>query len=397
MDPKEIETGDAQAELRRALKAASDFKHALDEHAIVAITDAAGKITYVNGKFCEISGYAESELMGQDHHIINSDHHPKEFFRELWTTIASGSVWRGEIRNRRKDGTICWVDTTIVPFLDGRGKPRQYIAIRADITERKKNEERLEEMARELDRKNNDLQSMIRAVSHDLRSPLVNVQGFTAMLGKHVEGLKEIIGKEAEGNTPTHNDIDEIGREMDLAVGFVQAGAVKMDALLSGLLTFSRLGSASLKLQDVDVNDVVASNLAAMKFQILESRAEFAIRDLPMVRADRDLLGRVFSNLLENALKFPSPGRLIALEISGELRGTEAVIRICDNGMGMTEICRSRIFDLFYRIKPTGSEGNGIGLAIVKAAMERMGGSISVSSEIGMGSAFELTLPSCAQ
>src|SRR5919199_1671354 len=171
--------------LRRSLKELADLKFALDESAIVAITDVKGRITYVNDKFCEISKYEREELLGQDHRILNSDYHPKEFIDELWRTIERGEVWRGEIDDNSKDGSVYWMDTTIVPFLNDRGRPYRYVAIQYDITDRMEATEALrssEERFRSLIRYASDIIVVLDADGEVLfESPAVErILGFKA-------------------------------------------------------------------------------------------------------------------------------------------------------------------------------------------------------------------------
>ncbi|MCF3650964.1 PAS domain-containing protein [Synoicihabitans lomoniglobus] len=152
--------------IKQAEKALIDLKAALDAHAIVAITDPRGKITYVNDNFCALSQYSREELLGQDHRLINSAHHDKAFIRNLWETITNGLIWQGEIKNRAKGGAYYWVDTTIVPFLDSLGKPTQYIAIRTDITAGRRNKDALEEAHEVLRKRTAELESFNRIMLH---------------------------------------------------------------------------------------------------------------------------------------------------------------------------------------------------------------------------------------
>ncbi len=188
-----------EAALRGALKDLADRQLALDSHSIVAVTDPRGRITYTNDKFCAISKYSREELLGQDHRILNSGYHSKAFMRDLWTTIGGGAIWSGELRNRAKDGSIYWVATTIVPFLGDDGTPSQFIAIRTDISQRKRAEELAEQRALEVEAAARIKGEFLANMSHEIRTPMngiiatADLMSETALTTEQREDLETII------------------------------------------------------------------------------------------------------------------------------------------------------------------------------------------------------------
>ncbi|MDB6130798.1 MAG: domain S-box-containing protein [Verrucomicrobiales bacterium] len=363
--------------LEASLKEVSQLKAALDECAIVAITDPQGKISYVNDKFCAISKYTRAELLGQDHRIINSGYHPKEFIHDLWKTITHGRVWHGEIKNKAKDGTFYWVDTTIVPFLNEDGKPYQYLAIRADITERKRIEQRDIEHTAQLETANRDLEAFSYSVSHDLRAPLRGVDNFVRMLQEDCADRLD-----AEGNR---------------MLNVVSSEAKRMGRLIDHLMSFSRLGRQQLESAVVDMNLLARAAFESVATSASHSgtAARFELNPLPPAHGDHSLLRQVFDNLIGNAVKYSARQPAPVVEVGGWNRDGELTYYVKDNGVGFDEKYRHKLFRIFQRLHSEEEfEGTGVGLAIVQRVIHRHGGKVLAESKLGQGATFYFTLPS---
>ena len=350
---------DSEIDPTRLIRDLGDIKFALDQSAIVATTDVAGKITYVNDKFCRISQYTREELLGQDHRILNSGHHSSTFFKALWQTIALGEIWHGEIRNRAKDGSFYWVDTTIVPFISPIGRPYQYMAIRFDITERKRAEAKLLEqqtLAR--------LGEMSAVVAHEVRNPLAGISGALQVIGSRLpdKGDRAIIG--------------DIQKRLESLNEMVQ------DLLLFARPTAPVLSATALGSLLADVAGAIGHDpdLAEVRVQVTG--------DNPSVQVDREQMRIVFQNLLLNAAQaMNNQGTVMAHVDMGPMI---CVVSITDAGPGLTAKVAEEMFNPFFTTK---NRGSGLGLPTARRIVEAHSGRITARSRSDGGAEFHVSLP----
>lgn len=366
-------------EQRKLAKAQNALVHdvrmiesAFNAHSIVAITDKSGKIRYVNEKFCLVSKYSAGELIGQDHCIVNSGYHPKEFMKDLWVTITQGQVWRGEIKNRAKDGTYYWVDTTIVPFLDSDGLPYQYVGIRTEVTNYKQLEHKMEEQVAELARSNDELEQFAYVVTHDLQEPLRAINSFVQLLKKYCD-----------------QQLDERAREL---ITHAVAGTNRMQILIDDLLTYAQV-NACQTLAEIDCELLLDNVLTDLSVIVGECNAVVTHDKLPVIQGIRFQFIQLFTNLINNALKFRRD-QLPQIHVGVEENQSEWIFSVTDNGIGIEEQYLDRIFRVFQRLHSRREyAGTGIGLAICKKVVEHHGGKIWVKSVPGIGSSFYFTIP----
>jgi PAS domain S-box-containing protein len=402
----------AEEALKASYREVKNFRAALEAIAIVSITDTKGTILYANEQFILISQYSEQELLGQNHRIVNSGYHDREFFKTMWRTISSGKPWHDEVLNRAKGGSIYWVDTAISPMLDEDGKVYQYISIRYDITARKEAEEYLrhtneeilrqkdllEEQALEIEIANSQLSAInevlsernkqlmeldreknefLGIVTHDLKNPIAAVRGLVGLVHDGVV--------EAEQAKEIHSQI--------------AAAADRMMVLVDNLLDINRLESGAIAFQIVkfDMLPLVEGIVGQYQVQAEAKNITLCYSSASAsnsVFANEQAMIQVMDNIISNAVKYSPRGRSVFVRLSSSETTTR--IEVQDEGEGISFDDMKKLFRKFTRLsaRPTGGEhSTGLGLSIVKKIVEAMNGRVWCESELGKGATFIVELP----
>ena len=357
-----------------------NLKHALDEHAIVSITNTAGDITSANDRFCQISGYAREDLIGRNHRILKSGRHGPEVFEHLWESIVAGEVWHGEICNRKKNGDEYWVSATIVPFLDEFGLPFEYIAIRTDITARKRVESELTLARDAAEAANRAKSDFLANMSHEIRTPMNGIIGMTDLT--------------------LDTQLDDEQREY---LQIVKSSAGSLLTVINDILDFSKIEAGKMSIEKIgfDLRRMVAETLKTQTMRAhqkgLEIVCDIAVDVPARVIGDPGRLRQILLNLVGNGIKFTEHGEIVVSVGMETLTENSAVVKIAvrDSGIGIPQEKQAYIFEAFAQEDSSTTRkygGTGLGLTISNHLVELMGGSMDVESAVNVGSTFSFTL-----
>lgn len=354
------------------------LKTTLDVASIVAFTDGRGSIQHVNDNFCKISGYSRNELLGRDHRLINSSHHSKDFFKDMWNTISSGKVWRGEIKNLSKEGNFYWVDTTIVPFFYEGSRPSRYVAIRNDITERKNIQQELEDQRVRMifAEKMASLGELTAGISHELATPIAAIQGRAELLGHFAE-----------------HDQSAILEHVRKTVGSILTMTDRMQCILRSMRSLARNGGAD-PFFPIPIFQLIKNTVdfGAEKFR----RRGISIEVRPfdesvMVSCRESEIMQILINLLNNACDAIQDLDERWIQVEAREDGEGVKILVTDSGRGLSEDLRQKLFTPFFTTKDVG-KGTGLGLNISRKLARQHGGDLGVD-ELCPNTCFVLRIP----
>ncbi|MFZ2641270.1 MAG: PAS domain S-box protein [Verrucomicrobiia bacterium] len=262
-----------------------------------------------------------------------------------------------------------------------------------DITDRKRAEQEMGRLNADMAHKNRELQNILFAASHDLRSPLLNIHGFGKRLEDACAELRKVVDQPDAGAAELQKIAPLIREGMPKALGFIRSGAARMDTLISGMLRLSRLGRVEMRFELLDIAKLVAEVVNSMASEIQSAGGTVCAVSLPACHGDAVLISQVFANLIENAIKYRDPARPIRVEVSGCIKDADALYCVADNGIGVAAADQERIWNLFCRLNPAATDGEGLGLNLVRRIVERHNGRVWVESVPGTGSKFYVALP----
>ena len=376
----EKEINERTKELQKSIKILNQYKNAVDSSSIVSKTDKYGKITFVNDEFCRVSKYTKEELIGKNHNIIRHEDMPKEIFKDLWETIKSKQIWKGQIKNRAKDGTSYYVASTIAPILNLDDEIEEYLAIRLDVSE-------IVEGQLKAKRADEAKSTFLANMSHEIRTPLNAIIGFSELLDKS-QNLDTQSKKQAQ---------------------IINSSAVSLLTIINDILDVSKIDSGNFTLSIEESNIILISENVVELFskRAMEKHLKLVFNldpNVPIcIETDGVRLKQVLSNLLSNAIKFTPKNGVVSLNISLiENLNKKAKIRfeIEDTGIGIAKEKLLTIFDPFIQVDNKSNreyQGTGLGLSICSHIIKALNSNIFVQSIENQGTKFyfELEVKTC--
>ncbi|MFC1967331.1 ATP-binding protein [Chloroflexota bacterium] len=387
-----------------ALRESEEFSTTLLKNAAhpILVLNPDWSVEYANPAFEKITGYSAEEMIGTKPpfpywtqgkpETSEEPHNPEKHFKE----VLERGIRVVEREFIHKSGTPFWVQVTTIPIMAG-GNLRYFLSNWMDITGRKMAEKEREELLGTLRGKSAELERIIYIASHDLRSPMVNIQGFSRELEQYMKDIREIMQDDTVPSSIKDKLSVYLDEDIPDAIKFILAGTSKIDTLLMGLLRISRLGRTPLDIQKINMKEMINEVVNALEFNFVSADVKLEIGEMPDCYGDKMRVNQIFSNLVDNAVKYRDPERPAVIKVSGSAEDGQAVFCVEDNGVGVAENDQSKVFEIFQRLKPDAASGEGLGLTIVSRLVDRHAGKIWLESKVGQGSKFFVSLPSTSK
>lgn len=361
----------------------------------IYVKDTKSRFVIANISVAHLMGTTPEGLLGK----TDFDFYPRQLAEKYYANgqkvIRTGRPMVGQEEPAIDPaGKRKWYSTTKVPLRDSQGKIVGIVGISRDITVRNFIEKDRVRLMQKLALKNEELESILYVTSHDLRSPLVNIQGFSNELARSCDLIISALKKQLKAADVSEEVRNALKKDIPQALNFIVTSANKMDTLLNGLLRLSRLGQAALNIEPLDMNAMLADVTKNIEFQTKKAGAKINVEKLPPCHGDASQINQIFSNILDNALKYLDETRPGVINISAEIDNGRCIYRVEDNGLGIAPEKQNKIFEIFHRLEPDKTSGEGLGLTIVRRILDRHNGKVWVESELGKGSKFFVSLPS---